>query len=80
MDSLKRCNGFPANPLDSLRSPRSIADPSLDYESGEAVRPTDQEEVLNHFRQAAVTETAAFVAGLARFFDLLWEHESVAEV
>jgi sugar-specific transcriptional regulator TrmB len=57
----------------------TIADPSMAYESGKAVLLVDQEDVPNHLRQAAVTETPAFVAGLARFFDLVWEHESVAE-
>jgi hypothetical protein len=30
-------------------------------------------------RQAAVTENGSFVAGLGRYFDLIWEHESVSE-
>jgi sugar-specific transcriptional regulator TrmB len=58
----------------------TITDPSPDYESGAAVLLVDQEDVPNHLRQAAVTETPPFVAGLARFFDLVWKHESVAEI
>lgn len=27
-------------------------------------------------RQAAVTDNGSFVAGLSRYFDLIWEHES----
>jgi hypothetical protein len=29
-------------------------------------------------RQAAITENGSFVAGLKRYFDLIWEYESVA--
>lgn len=54
----------------------TLTDPSMLYDSGEATLLVEQEEVPNHLRQAAVTENAAFVAGLARYFDLVWEHES----
>jgi hypothetical protein len=33
----------------------------------------------NAIRQAALTENGSFVAGLKRYFDLIWEYESVAE-
>jgi len=33
--------------------------------------------VPNHMRQAAITENGAFVAGLKRYFGLIWEHESI---
>jgi len=38
----------------------------------------DEEEVPNHMRQAAITENGSFVAGLKRYFDLVWGHDSVA--
>lgn len=54
----------------------TLTDPSMEYDSGEATLLVEQEDVPNHLRQAAVTENAAFVAGFARYFDLIWEHES----
>lgn len=54
----------------------TLIDPSMQYDSGEATLLVEQEEVPNHLRQAAVTENAAFVAGLARYFELVWEHQS----
>lgn len=54
----------------------TLIDPSMQYDSGEATFLVEQEHVPNHLRQAAVTENAAFVAGFARYFDLIWEHES----
>ena len=54
----------------------TLTDPSMEYDSGEATFLVEQEDVPNHLRQAAVTENAAFVAGLERYFDLIWEHES----
>jgi hypothetical protein len=29
-------------------------------------------------RQAAITENGSFVAGLKRYFDLVWEYDSTA--
>ena len=57
----------------------TFADPSLDYESGTAILLVEEEEVPNHMRQAAITENGAFVAGLERYFDLIWQYESRAE-
>jgi len=54
----------------------TFADPSLDYETGTAILLVEEEEVPNHMRQAAITENGAFVAGLQRYFDLIWEYES----
>ncbi|WP_373189805.1 TrmB family transcriptional regulator [Halolamina sp.] len=54
----------------------TLIDPSMEYDSGEATFLVEQEEVANHLRQAAVTENAAFVAGFARYFNLIWEYES----
>ena len=57
----------------------TLIDPSLDYDSGEAILLVEEPTVPNHMRQAAITENGSFVAGLKRYFDLIWEHESVAD-
>jgi mevalonate kinase len=53
-------------------------DPRLRVEA--AHRLVEEEDVPNHMRQAAITENGAFVAGLKRYFDLIWEYESVEAV
>lgn len=57
----------------------TIADPSLDYDSGEAVLLVEEENVPLHKRQAAITDNASFVAGLNRYFTLTWEHDCIDE-
>jgi sugar-specific transcriptional regulator TrmB len=57
----------------------TIADPDMDYETGEAILLVEEEDIPLHQRQAAVTENASFVAGMQRYFDLIWEHESLGE-
>jgi predicted transcriptional regulator len=57
----------------------TLIDPSMDYRGGEAIFLVEEPDVPNHMRQAAITENGSFVAGLKRYFDLVWEHESVAE-
>jgi sugar-specific transcriptional regulator TrmB len=54
----------------------TLVDPSMEYRSGEAIFLVEEPEIPNHMRQAALTENAAFVAGLARFFDLVWQFAS----
>ena len=54
----------------------TFADPSMEYKSGEAVLLVEEKDVPLSMRQAAVTDNASFVAGLSRYFDLIWEHES----
>jgi len=56
----------------------TVADPSMEYDSGTAILLVQEDEVPNHMRQAAITENGAFVAGLKRYFDLVWEYESSA--
>jgi sugar-specific transcriptional regulator TrmB len=56
----------------------TITDPSMDYETGTAILLVEEEEVPNHMRQAAITENGSFVAGLKRYFDLIWEYESAS--
>jgi len=55
----------------------AIIDPSMDYETGAAIMLVEEKNIPLHKRQAAVTENGSFVAGLKRYFDLLWEHDSV---
>jgi sugar-specific transcriptional regulator TrmB len=58
----------------------TIVDPSMDYDSGEAIFLVEEPDIPNHMRQAAITENGSMVAGMKRYFDLIWEHESVASV
>jgi sugar-specific transcriptional regulator TrmB len=55
----------------------TIADPSMDYETGTAIFLVEEKDVPLHMRQAAVTENGSLVAGLNRYFALTWEYESV---
>jgi sugar-specific transcriptional regulator TrmB len=55
----------------------TIVDPSMDYESGRAIILVEEKDVPLHMRQAAITENGSFVAGLKRYFDLVWDYESV---
>jgi sugar-specific transcriptional regulator TrmB len=55
----------------------TIADPSMDYETGRAIFLVEEKEIPLHMRQAAITENGSFVAGLSRYFELIWEHESL---
>ena len=57
----------------------TFSDPSMAYESGRAILLVEEKDIPLSMRQAAITENAPFVAGLKRFFDLLWAHDSVAE-
>lgn len=57
----------------------TIADPSMEYDSGNAVLLVEEEDIPLYKRQAAVTENASFVAGMKRYFDLVWEYETVTE-
>ena len=56
----------------------TLADSSLDYESGTAIFLVEEPDVPLQMRQAAVTENASLVAGMKRYVDLIWEYESVA--
>ncbi len=57
----------------------TLADPSIAYDSGKAILLVEENDVPNAIRQAATTENGSFVAGLKRYFDLIWEYESVGE-
>lgn len=54
----------------------TLADPSMDYDTGKAIFLVEEKDVPLHMRQAAVTENGSFVAGMKRYFDLIWEHDS----
>jgi sugar-specific transcriptional regulator TrmB len=54
----------------------TFIDPSMDYESGQAIFLVEEREVPDYKRQAAITENGSFVAGMKRYFDLIWEYES----
>jgi len=56
----------------------TLVDPSMDYDSGEAILLVEEPDVPDHMRQAALTENGSFVAGMKRYFDLVWEYESIA--
>jgi sugar-specific transcriptional regulator TrmB len=55
----------------------TIVDPSLAYESGQAVFLVEEKELPLSMRQAAVTDNASLVAGMYRYRDLVWQYESV---
>jgi len=54
----------------------TVADPSMDYESGKAILLVEEKDIPLSMRQAAVTDNGSFVAGLKRLFDLIWKHDS----
>lgn len=55
----------------------TFIDPSMNYDSGKAIFLVEETDVPNHQRQAAITENGSFVAGMKRYFDLIWEYESL---
>ncbi|MFC6722782.1 TrmB family transcriptional regulator [Halobacteriaceae archaeon SHR40] len=54
----------------------TFVDPSMDYDSGEAIFLVEEPEVPDHKRKAALTGNGSFVAGMKRYFDLVWEFDS----
>ena len=56
----------------------TFVDPSTTYDDGEAIFLVEEPEVPDHMRQAALTANGSFVAGFKRYFELVWDHESVA--
>jgi sugar-specific transcriptional regulator TrmB len=56
----------------------TFIDPSMDYESGQAIFLVEETDVPDYKRQAAITENGSFVAGMKRYFDLIWEYESLS--
>ncbi|MFC7154828.1 TrmB family transcriptional regulator [Halomarina halobia] len=62
--------------LEALPFRGTLADPTMDYDDGTAILLVQADDVPNHLREAVITENGAFVAGLNRYFDLIWDHES----
>ncbi len=54
----------------------SIVDPSYDYRTGRAIFVVEDPETPLYLRDAAVTENPSLVAGMKKYFDLIWEYES----
>jgi len=54
----------------------AIIDPSYDYRSGKALFVVEDPETPLYLRDAAVTENPSLVAGMKKYFDLIWEYES----
>ncbi|SER82348.1 TrmB family transcriptional regulator [Natrinema salaciae] len=55
----------------------TFIDPSMEYDSGKAIFLVEETDVPDYRRQAAITENGSFVAGMKRYFDLIWEYESL---
>ncbi|PSQ09989.1 TrmB family transcriptional regulator [Halobacteriales archaeon QS_5_70_15] len=55
----------------------TLIDPTMEYDTGRAILLVEEKDVPLSMRQAAITENGSFVAGLKRYFDLVWEHDSV---
>jgi len=54
----------------------SIVDPSYEYKSGKAIFLVEEKDVPLKLRDAAITENPSLVAGMKRYFDLIWKHDS----
>ncbi len=57
----------------------SIVDPSYDYRTGKAIFVVEDPETPLYLRDAAVTENPSLVAGMKKYFDLIWEYESTGK-
>ena len=55
----------------------TIVDPSMAYESGQAIFLVEETDIPLYKRQAAVTDNSSFVAGMNRYFELTWEHDTL---
>jgi hypothetical protein len=38
----------------------------------------EETDIPDYKRQAAITENGSFVAGMKRYFEMIWKHESCA--
>lgn len=54
----------------------TFIDPSMEYDSGQAIFLVEETDVPDYKRQAAITENGSFVAGMLRYLELIWEYES----
>ncbi len=57
----------------------SIVDPSYDYRTGKAIFVVEDPEMPLYLRDAAVTENPSLVAGMKKYFDLIWEYETITD-
>jgi sugar-specific transcriptional regulator TrmB len=55
----------------------TFVDPSMEYDSGQAIFLVEETDVPDYKRQAAITENGSFVAGMLRYFDLIWKYDSL---
>ncbi len=53
-----------------------IVDPSYDYKSGKAIFVVEDPTTPLYLRDAAITENPSLVAGMKKYFELIWEYES----
>ena len=54
----------------------SIVDPSYNYTSGKAIFVVEDPKTPLYLRDAAITENPSLVAGMKKYFDLIWNYES----
>ncbi len=54
----------------------TIVDPSYEYKTGKAIFVVEDPETPLYLRDAAVTENPSLVAGMKKYFDLIWRYES----
>jgi sugar-specific transcriptional regulator TrmB len=57
----------------------SMIDPSYEYKGGSAIFLVEEKEVPLYLRDAAVTSNPSLVAGMKKYFDLIWKYESRAK-
>ncbi len=54
----------------------TIIDPSYEYKTGKAIFVVEDPKTPLYLRDAAITENPSLVAGMKKYFDLIWEYES----
>jgi sugar-specific transcriptional regulator TrmB len=54
----------------------TIIDPSYEYKTGKAIFVVEDPKTPLYLRDAAVTENPSLVAGMKKYFDLIWEYEA----
>ncbi len=58
----------------------TLIDPSMEYDTGKAIFLVEEPEIPLHMRQAAVTDNGSLVAGMRRYFSLVWDHDSTSGI
>ncbi len=54
----------------------SIIDLSYEYRTGKAIFAVEDPKTPLYLRDAIITENPSLVAGMKRYFDLIWKYES----